>query len=196
MHTSYSSPPAKTPLAKTISLTLGLLALSVCAASGAQVRPPATPLPAGTSDPAVPRVAPAPARPSREANAPSEAAGARTRSPIATSGRTLRLAPTGRWWDNESYTRTLAINASQQRRMDTVFGANRDQLTRLYNNLKEQEARLDKLGKTASEPELDQQIDKISQARTELQKADTHLLLEIRKQLTPEQLSKLDAIPQ
>ena len=41
--------------------------------------------------------------------------------------------------------------------------------------------------------DLDRQIDKVAQARTELQKADTHMLLEIRKQLTPEQLSKLDA---
>ena len=77
--------------------------------------------------------------------------------------------------------------------MDQVFGANRDQLLKLYNNLKHEEDTLDKLGKNAGESDLDRQIDKVAQARTELQKADTHMLLEMRKQLTPEQLAKLDA---
>ena len=168
-----------------------VLALSQLAAA-AQARPPASP--AAAADPSAPRVSPAPARPNREANAASEAAAARARNPVGASGHTLRLAPVGRWWDDAAYTRTLAINSSQQRRMDQVFNGNREQLLKLYTNLKHEEEQLSKLGKDANEAQLDQQIDKVAQARTELQKADTHLLLEIRKQLTPEQLSKLDAI--
>ena len=185
--------PMQTPephVLKRLSALLFTAVLALSPLARAQARPPAPPAPA--LDPAPPRVAPA--RPSREANTPSERAAARARNPVAGSARTLRLAPAGRWWDDASYTRNLAINPTQQRRMDQVFGTNREQLLKLYTNLKHEEGQLDKLGKGASETQLDQQIDKVAQARTELEKADTHLLLEIRKQLTPEQLSKLDAI--
>ena len=179
------------------SLTLLLLAFTTAcvfsAAAAAQVRPvPAPSIPA--SDAPAPRVAPAPARPGRIER--PEAARSRPRSPEVTAGRNLHTGPTGRWWDDGRYARTLAINPSQQRRMDQVFSANRDQLLKLYSNLKHQEAELDKLGKAASEAALDQQIDRVSQARTDLEKADTHLLLEIRKQLTPDQVNKLDATQQ
>ena len=177
------------------ALTLFLLALTTAcvfsAAAAAQVHPTALP-PITPADPPAPRVAPAPARPARG----PEPERTRPHGPDSTAGRNLHRGPVGRWWDDGNYTHSLAISSSQQRRMDQVFSANRDQLLKLYTNLKHQEAELDKLGKTTNESALDQQIDRVSQARTDLQKADTHLLLEIRKQLTPDQVNKLDAAQQ
>ena len=150
------------------------------AAAAAQVRPAPLP-PVAPADTPAPRVAPAPARPTRGER--TEAARNHPHTPEVTAGRNLHLGPTGRWWDDGNYTRTLAISTSQQ-------------LLKLYTNLKHQQSELDKLGKTADETALDQQIDRVSQARTDLEKADTHLLLEIRKQLTPDQVGKLDAAQQ
>ena len=166
-----------------------LLAAPAFHPASAQGRTPTPPLPA-PSDSAAPRAVPTPT-PAPHTPAPKHT---RPRAPEPTAGRTLRLAPQGRWWDDQTYSRTLAIDARQQRRLDQVFGANRDQLLRLYTDLKREESQLDKLGKTSSETEIDRQIEKVAQARGELQKADTHMVLEIRKQLTPEQLSKLDAV--
>ena len=105
------------------------------------------------------------------------------------------LGPAGRWWDTSSYTRSLHIDTTQQKRMDDVFAANRSQLLNLYTSLKHEQTQLEKVSKTANEAAVDQQIDRVSRARTNLEKATTHTLLEIRKQLTPEQLSQLDALP-
>ena len=171
-------------------LLLCLLCCAIAAAAGAQGRTPAPAPPVVPDSSAAPRAIPAPAPRTPTANH------IRPRAPEPTAGRTLRLAPQGRWWDDGMYSRNLAIDARQQRRMDQVFGSNRDQLLKLYNNLKHEESTLEGMGKNANESELDRQIDKVAQARTELQKADTHLLIEIRKQLTPEQLAKLDAVSQ
>ena len=176
---------------RAFSLRLLVLAAALTtAAVAAQVHPTPVPPVQPDSVPA-PRVSPAPARPNRGER--NEAVTRRPHTPAVTAGRSLHLGPAGRWWDDGTYTRTLAISSSQQRRMDQVFSANRDQLLKLYTNLKHQEAELDKLGKAANETALDQQIDRVAQARTDLEKADTHLLLEIRKQLTPDQIGKLDA---
>ena len=183
--------PARSTL--TLLLLVLVLATGPATAAAAQVRPSSIPPVQPDSAPA-PRVAPAPSRPNRGER--NEAARRHPHTPEVTAGRNLHLGPTGRWWDDAGYTRTLAISSTQQRRMDQVFSANRDQLLKLYTNLKHQEAELDKLGKTANETALDQQIDRVAQARTDLEKADTHLLLEIRKQLTPDQVGKLDAAQQ
>ena len=190
----------KNPAFVRSSLTLFLLALTTAcvfsAAAAAQVRP-TPPLPSPASDAPSPRVAPEAGRPARgDHGERPEAEKRHLHSPELTAGRNLHTGPSGRWWDDASYSRSLAISSSQQRRMDQVFSANRDQLLKLYTNLKHQEVELDKLGKAASETALDQQIDRVSQARTDLEKADTHLLLEIRKQLTPDQVNKLDAAQQ
>jgi hypothetical protein len=165
-----------------------LLAVAASCPAGAQGRPPVPVPPASQGDAAAPHVSPTPAP------HPAAPGHTRPRAPEPTAGHTLRLAPQGRWWDDRIYSRNLAIDSRQQRRMDQVFGSNRDQLLKLYTDLKREESQLDKLGKSASEPDLDRQIEKVAQARSELQKADTHMVLEIRRQLTPEQLSKMYAV--
>ena len=45
---------------------------------------------------------------------------------------------------------------------------------------------------TPDEAALLTQIDHVAQARAELQKADTRMLLEIRKEMDPDQIKRLD----
>jgi hypothetical protein len=84
----------------------------------------------------------------------------------------LQLGPPGRWWDNKDYARTIGLNSVQQHRMDDVFAANRDNLTRLYKNLQHEESQLKKLtrSQTLDENLIYQQIDRVTAARGELEK--------------------------
>ena len=88
----------------------------------------------------------------------------------------------------------MGLTGTQQKRMDQVFEQNRDGLFKLLGTLKHEEAQLTKVSKNAgaSEAEVDAQIDRVAQARTELQKANTHLQLELRRQLTADQVSRID----
>lgn len=106
----------------------------------------------------------------------------------------LQLGPPGRWWDNKDFARTVGINPVQQKRMDDVFGANRDTLLKLYKSLQHEEGQLQKLSRSREldENQIFQQIDRVTAARGELEKANAHMLLQIRKEMTVQQVSKMD----
>ena len=106
----------------------------------------------------------------------------------------LEFGPPARWWDNKEYVRTIGLNSLQQRRMDDVFAANRDNLTRLYKNLQHEQSQLKKLtrSQTVDENLIYQQIDRVTAARGELEKGYAHMTLQIRKEMTPDQAAKLD----
>lgn len=111
-----------------------------------------------------------------------------------TSG--LLLAPPSRWWDDSSIAKELRLDSRQQHRMDDVFGANRDNLLKLYKGLQQEETTLFKTirAKDLDEGQIFQQIDRVTEARAELEKAEVHMSLQIRKELTPEQTAKLDEL--
>ena len=106
----------------------------------------------------------------------------------------LQLGPPGRWWDDNKFAKSLGLNADQQKRMDTVFGQNRDLLLSRQDALQHAEGRLESLthnGKP-SEAALFTEIDHVTQARADLEKAYTHMLLQLRDEMTPEQIGKLE----
>ena len=89
-----------------------------------------------------------------------------TRSDSARSG--LQLGPPGRWWDDKHFAKSLKLRSDQQIRMDILFEQNR--------------------------PTLYAQIDRIAQARAELEKANTHYLLQIRAEMDPDQIARLQQL--
>ncbi len=107
----------------------------------------------------------------------------------------LRLGPPGRWWDDRDFAKSLGLAREQQQRMDEVFKANKGELFRLYRSLEQEESALRKIckGKTPDEAQIDGQIDRVEKARSDLEKANAHMVLAIRKEMTPEQAGKLDA---
>ncbi|MFP5233225.1 MAG: periplasmic heavy metal sensor [Acidobacteriota bacterium] len=106
----------------------------------------------------------------------------------------LQLGLGGRWWDDHHTMRKLKISPDQQRRMDTIFEANKPALLDLYTKYQQQEAGLASLSHTdlQDESKVFAAIDRVSQARGNLEKENAHMLLQIRQQLTPQQLQTLD----
>lgn len=100
----------------------------------------------------------------------------------------------GRWWDNKGMAKTLGLNGDQQKRMDQVFSQNRDTLQQRYDAFVKQQAKLDALKRSnnASENDLFTEIQRTAQARAELEQAYTHMQLQIRGELTPDQINKLE----
>lgn len=102
-------------------------------------------------------------------------------------------APPGKWWHNPRMVMRLELTPEQQKKMDDVFQQSRLRLIDLNASLQREEAMLDPLvnGETLDDAKVLPQIDKVAQARAELEKANARLLLGIRHLLTPEQWRRL-----
>lgn len=89
----------------------------------------------------------------------------------------------------------IGINSDQQKKMDDIFQANRLRLVDLNATLQKDEMTLEPLmsSDTPDETKILAQIDKVAQARAELEKANARFLLGIRRVLTPDQWKKLQA---
>jgi protein CpxP len=101
----------------------------------------------------------------------------------------------GRWWNNPEMAQKLGLTPDQQKRMDDIFQQNRMKLIDLNASLQKEEATMDPLMEAdqPDEARILAQIDRVAQARAELEKADARMLLGIRRTLTPEQWKKLQA---
>lgn len=106
----------------------------------------------------------------------------------------LQLGLGGRWWDDHHTAHKLSLSSDQQQRMDNIFEANKPNLIALYANLQHQEADLASLSRTdlQDESKVFAAIDRVSHARSDLEKEDAHVLLQVRQQLDTQQLDVLD----
>ena len=106
----------------------------------------------------------------------------------------LQLGLTGRWWDDHGTSKKLNLNPDQQRRMDTIFETNWPTITNLYTTLQREQIGLANLSRSdlQDETKVFAAIDRVSQARTNLEKEYAHTFLQIRQQLDPQQLDALD----
>lgn len=116
------------------------------------------------------------------------------RQPMPQFNRGLQLGLGGRWWDDHKTAKKITLRPDQQQRMDTIFEANKPTLINLYTNLQREEMNLAGLSRTdlQDETKVFAAIDRVSQARTDLEKENAHILLQIRQQLDPQQLDTLD----
>ena len=114
--------------------------------------------------------------------------------PTSTLHGGLQLGPPGRWWDDAKFAKSLGLDTNQQHHMDDIFNASKGNLRNLYEGLLHEESQLEKLTRVRSpdEVQIDQQIDRVTSARNVLEKASAHAMLELRKQMTPEQISRLE----
>jgi Spy/CpxP family protein refolding chaperone len=113
-------------------------------------------------------------------------------NPSVRSG--LQLAPAGRWWNDKSVAKSLKLRPDQLTRMDNIFTQNRSSLLSSYLGLQQAEDHMAELSKSSNldEAALYTQIDRVAQARAELEKANTHLQLQLRKEMDSDQLTRLD----
>ena len=105
------------------------------------------------------------------------------------------LGPSGTWWRNQTYVTRLSLTTDQQKRMDDVFQQNRVRLIDLKATLDKEDVALEVMLKAdrLDETRVVPQIDKVANARAELEKATAKMLLGIRQVLTPEQWTTLNS---
>ena len=89
---------------------------------------------------------------------------------------------------------TLGLTAEQQKKMDDIFQQSRLRLIDLSAGLQKEEAIMEPLlaADRPDEAKILVQIDKIAQARAELEKATTHYLLQLRKEMDADQIKRLE----
>jgi hypothetical protein len=116
----------------------------------------------------------------------------RTNDPLSA----LQVAP-GTWWNNPDTVTRLGLTKDQQSKMDDIFQKFRLTLIDLNAALSKEELIMDPLiaAEHLDEVKITAQIDKIAQARAELEKANSRMLLAIRQSLTMEQWTKIQSSP-
>ena len=130
----------------------------------------------------------------RPDSGPPPAAGSGNQSTVSTMHPGLQLGPPGRWWDDKSFAKSLKLRSDQQARMDAIFEQNRASLLSRYQGLQQAESQMEEIARTPNPDEaaLFAGIDRVAQARADLEKATTHYLLQIRKEMDPDQLQRLE----
>ncbi len=101
----------------------------------------------------------------------------------------------GRWWRGPQIVEKLGLTPEQQKKMDDVFQQSRVKLIDLTASLDKEEAALEPLI-SAEQPDADKirsQINRVADARSELEKANANMLLGLRLLLTPNQWKGLQA---
>jgi Spy/CpxP family protein refolding chaperone len=109
--------------------------------------------------------------------------------------RTFHDGQFGRWWDNPHMALALSLTDDQKKKMDDIFQQHRLNLIDLHAALEKQEVLMQPMIE-ADQPDEAQtlaQIDKVAQARAELEKANARFLLAIRGKLTTDQWKQLQA---
>lgn len=109
------------------------------------------------------------------------------------------LGPKGthtRFWNNPTIVQKLNLTDDQRKAMDAVFEKHKPELSDLHDKVEAAEGQLKPL-MNADKPEQDKildQIDKLANARRDLEKANARFLLEVRDKLTPDQWRQLRAM--
>jgi Spy/CpxP family protein refolding chaperone len=95
----------------------------------------------------------------------------------------------GRWWNNPKTVEHLKLTDDQRKAFDGILLQHRETLIDLRANVEKAELAMEPLMRDdpPNEAKILSQIDKVAQARAELEKANARYLLAIRSKLTPEQ---------
>jgi hypothetical protein len=96
----------------------------------------------------------------------------------------------------KSVVRAIGLSSDQQRKMDTVFNSNKPAILSAYKTFLSEQAKLDALSKQTQvdQTRMFSAIDAVSQAKASLEKANTQMLLQIRQQMTTDQIGKLERL--
>jgi Spy/CpxP family protein refolding chaperone len=101
----------------------------------------------------------------------------------------------GRWWNNPKIVARLKLTDEQRKDFDGILLAHREKLIDLRASLERAELEMEPLIRDdqPNEAKILSQIDKVAQARADLEKANARFLLAIRNKLTPEQWKQVQA---
>ncbi len=101
----------------------------------------------------------------------------------------------GRWWNDPAMVEKLKLSDDQRKSMDQILLDHREQLVDMRAAVEKAELAMEPLVQDdqPNESQILAQIDKVAQARAELEKANARFLLAIRGKLSPEQWKDLKA---
>jgi Spy/CpxP family protein refolding chaperone len=101
--------------------------------------------------------------------------------------------PMMKWWKNPHMAKELGLSDQQIQQMDNAFNQNRNQLIDLHAELEKAEGAMEPLigSDTPNEGQVLAQIDRVAQARANLEKAHARVMLALRNALTLDQWKKL-----
>lgn len=99
------------------------------------------------------------------------------------------------WWNNPRMVERLKLTDNQRKAMDGIMLEHREKLIDLQANLEKAELAMQPLmsADTPNDAAITAQIDKVVQARGDLERANSRFLLAIRDKLTPDQWKQLRA---
>jgi len=102
----------------------------------------------------------------------------------------------GRWWNSPQVIDRLKLTDDQRKAMDDVLQQHRETLIDMRANVEKAEVALEPLmsADQPNESAILAQIDRVAQARAELEKANARFLLDLRAKLTPDQWKALQAM--
>jgi periplasmic protein CpxP/Spy len=102
----------------------------------------------------------------------------------------------GQFWNNPNLVKQLNLTDDQRKAMDGILQDHRMKLIDLQANLQKAEVTMTPLMKadTPNRSAIEGQIDKVVQARADLEKANARFLLDIRMQLTADQWKQLQTM--
>jgi Spy/CpxP family protein refolding chaperone len=108
-------------------------------------------------------------------------------------GPGMGAGPRGKWWNNSELVKRLGLSDSQVQQIEAIFQRQRPQLIDLQAALQKQEVALEPLveAEHPDEAQVTAQIDRIAQARANLEKSNAQMLLAIRRVLTLQQWKQL-----
>jgi Spy/CpxP family protein refolding chaperone len=107
--------------------------------------------------------------------------------------RNFHSVPPGKWWTDPALVQRLGLTTEQQTRMESIFQQSRLKLIDLSAGLQKEEAIMEPLleAEHPDEAKVVAQIDRIAQARAELEKANARMLLGFRATLSQDQWKRL-----
>ena len=204
--------------ARTRSHTLlSFAALALCGSLAlAQETPvtptPATPAPASPADAPAPQGTPAPIerpgipavpRPAKVPRPPRPVVNVQPMTTLMLRDHEIHGGPMGgamgfsvdrKWWQDTAVAQELNLTPAQIKRMDTVFEESKLRLIDARANVEKQEVLLEPLlsANPVNTAKASLQIDKVANARADLEKANAKMLLGIRGVLTADQWTKLN----
>jgi len=99
----------------------------------------------------------------------------------------------GQWWNSPRMVERLKLTDDQRKAMDAILLQHREKLIDLRANLEKAELAMQPLmaADTPNDSAISAQIDKVVQARAELERANARFLLAIRDKLTADQWKEI-----
>ncbi len=106
----------------------------------------------------------------------------------------LQLGPPGRWWDDSGFAKNLGLRPEQKERMDGIFNANKTAILKSFQSLQQEEGRMEEVSHQGQpeEPAIFAAIDRVTQARATLEKANAHMVLLLRQAMDKDQIERLE----